>query len=167
MQKDNYKKWIEYLEKGQYSEDSHFLRFAVLWLSLASFLNERYQEEFRESKKLEKFQKEFAEEYKRLVEEDEIFKKILNLEFPKTSETSREFVENLQTGRIEDRDYFSNENIYDFTKFINVIYQIRCNFFHGDKIPFDPEDEKLVLWAYKAFLYFWKYVLNNKFGISF
>lgn len=167
MQKENYRKWIEYLEKGLYSEDSHFLRFAVLWLSLASFLNERYQKEFGESKKLKEFKKEFAKEYKRLVEDDEIFKNILDIEFPETKKTSREFVENLQTREIKDRDYFTNKDIYDFTKFLNVIYQIRCNFFHGDKIPLDSDDEKLVQWAYKAFLYFWKYLLKKEFSISF
>ena len=73
----------------------------------------------------------------------------------------------MQKRKESENDSFINEDIESFEKFMNVIYQIRCNFFHGDKIPFNEEDEKLVKWAYRAFLYFWKYVLTNKFGIEF
>ena len=58
---------------------------------------------------------------------------------------------------------FETENdIEDFEKFVNVIYQIRCNFFHGDKIPFDKDDESLVKWAYGTFLYFWERFINTE-----
>jgi len=167
IEKENYKKWIEFLEHGLYSKESEFLRFAVLWLSFASFLNERYPEERREAAKLRRFKKEYAGFYKDLVSQDKIFSDILTIEFFQTKDTGREFVENLQTRKEEDRDFFINDDIKDFSKFIDVIYQIRCNFFHGGKIPLDREDEKLVRWAYDAFLYFWKYILAKNFDINF
>ena len=45
--------------------------------------------------------------------------------------------------------------------FLIVLYQIRCNFFHGGKLPFYNEDEKLVQWAFKCFNIFWKRFLKQ------
>jgi hypothetical protein len=164
VEKNNYKQWIEFLEDGLYSESTPFLQFAVLWLSFASFLNERYYDEIKERHKLNRFIKDFRFFYKRLLKEEKgLFKQKL-LDFSKTKDGGRKFVLNLQRGkRYMDEVPFETENdIEDFEKFVNVIYQIRCNFFHGDKIPFDKDDESLVKWAYGTFLYFWERFINTE-----
>lgn len=167
MDKENYKKWVEFLEKGLYSQESEFLRFAVLWLTLASFLNERYPKEEKEAGKLCKFKEDYSSFYKDLVQAELTFRDILTTEFSETKKSGREFVQNLQPGKEKVKYSFVKGDIQDFSKFINVIYQVRCNFFHGRKFPFDKEDKKLVKWAYNAFLYFWKKVLTDKFEVKF
>lgn len=159
MDKKSYTTWLEFLEKGLHANSSSFLKFAVLWLSFAGYLNQTYAEEWKEHNKLERFRQDNEEFYKELIKDPE-FTRLLS-EFSYTSTPPREFVMNLQDRRPEKNDYFKPEDQSDFNKYIEVIYQIRCNFFHGDKIPFDSNDEKLVLWAYKSFLYFWKTYLNT------
>ncbi|MBQ8750599.1 MAG: hypothetical protein IJZ30_03055 [Alphaproteobacteria bacterium] len=40
-----------------------------------------------------------------------------------------------------------NVDAYCLRNFLEVVYQIRCNFFHGSKIP-DSINIKLICWAY-------------------
>lgn len=161
MYNNSYIRWIIFLEKETDRRDSPFIKFSVLWFSLASFLSDMYKDDFSEQKKIEKFNKDFSHIYTKIVEEDKKFKKKL-LSFSMTKKPTRKFVDNLQTNQIEDRDYFLEEDIDDFLKFLSVIYQIKCNFFHGGKDPFNREDEMIAKWAYDVLLYFWKYLLINK-----
>ena len=150
---DPYKSWLKFLETGVYQGESAFLKFAVLWLSFAGFLSSKYSITEQERQKLEKFKQKYVKFYENILKEAE-FKEVL-LKFSKTKSPSRKYVINMQSRDEEDNDYFGEKDIVSFDMFIEVIYQIRCNFFHGAKIP-DEDNEKLIKWAYDSFIYFWK-----------
>jgi hypothetical protein len=47
--------------------------------------------------------------------------------------------------------------------FLGAVYQIRCNFFHGDKDPYNPEDIRLIVWAYECLSEFLSKVDEERF----
>lgn len=36
---------------------------------------------------------------------------------------------------------------------IKVLYQVRCNVFHGEKVPYDPNDDKIVKAAHPVLFF--------------
>lgn len=44
------------------------------------------------------------------------------------------------------------ENYRDLKQVINALYQVRCNLFHGEKFPLDPNDDRIVRPAYQVLL---------------
>jgi len=159
MNQNKYKDWLDFLRHGIYSEDTPFLKFAILWLSFNAYLNERNSGIERDFDKVENFSNGTSA----IIQFEETFdiKKLIN-EFKATRSDGREFVENVRTKKTAYRKYFNSEN-NTFLDYMKVIYQIRCNFFHGDKIPLDNDDKKLVQWAYSSFFEYWsKYIENKK-----
>lgn len=145
-----YKEWIAFLERRLSSSDIVFYKFAILWISFESYLNQEYDRD-----KLKEFKKDNTEFYMELLENDYFKKGLLEFANTKTEGGKREYVENIKVGRRGEKTYFRETDIECFGKFIAVIYQIRCNFFHGDKRPLEPDDRKLVEWAYNSFSFFW------------
>jgi len=61
-------------------------------------------------------------------------------------------VANMQPGKADKEQYakeFTDKN--NFSQFMNVVYQVRCNLFHGNKSPHNDADVQLVEVFYKAF----------------
>lgn len=48
------------------------------------------------------------------------------------------------------------------SEYFEIIYQIGCNYIHGEKQPLDNDDRKLVDWAFNSFYIFWKEFLKNE-----
>lgn len=42
-----------------------------------------------------------------------------------------------------------NDGVNCLCKYLKVVYKIRCNFFHGDKLPSDT-NVSLIIWAYET-----------------
>ena len=42
-----------------------------------------------------------------------------------------------------------NDDVNCLCKYLKVVYKIRCNFFHGDKLPSDT-NVSLIIWAYET-----------------
>lgn len=42
-----------------------------------------------------------------------------------------------------------NDKVNCLCKYLKVVYKIRCNFFHGDKLPSDT-NVSLIIWAYET-----------------
>jgi hypothetical protein len=160
----NYKEWLEFLNgENIYKDDSAFLKFVVLWISFNAYLNKKYSEilncngeHLGDCSKIEKFAKEsFGEKlYNQLLENDE-FGMLLE-DFKITNASGREFVEDMNSTIIPKERVCFSENNKSFKDFILVLYQIRCNFLHGEKLPYDQNDQKLVDWAYEYLMTFWK-----------
>lgn len=156
-----YKEWLDYLVHGIHKEDTSFLRFAVLWLSFNAYLNG-----ILSTKQIEgdwNKVKEFSEDPKNI----EFFNKYMIYKeieqgFRETKSQGREYVEDLRDRKIERRKFLrlnDDDEGNKLEKYLGVIYQIRCNFFHGDKIPSDPDDKNLINWAFDSFYEFWnKYI---------
>lgn len=56
--------------------------------------------------------------------------------------------------------YFNNEH-KTCEDFFKVVYQIRCNLFHGNKEVENERNLDLVRWAYKYLNIYWKKFLDN------
>ena len=55
---------------------------------------------------------------------------------------------------------FNNKE--EFKQFMEIIYQVRCNLFHGNKDPFYYEDKDIVESFFEAFLIFCKEIYSEK-----
>ena len=150
---NSYKTWLDYLDCGLYKGESSFLRFAVLWLSFVCYLNE-YCKSNREWNKIDGFIKgeQVGVVYNSLPIQDLIEKF-------STATDGDGFVKNMKHGHTNEKDYF-DQNHTDVCFFFKAVYQIRCNFFHGDKFPNSERDERIVNWAFESLHAFWLQYIN-------
>ena len=79
--------------------------------------------------------------------------------FKRTKIGGRKYVANMRTRKFEDNKYL-DEKHNTLKDYLLVLYQVRCNFFHGEKIPSDQDDNRTIEWAYKYFYLFWKSYLE-------
>ena len=72
------------------------------------------------------------------------------------------------TGKDIDINKLSNQNILvlcednNLDTIKNVLYQIRCNIFHGEKIPGDRNDDRIVKSANPVLKYILNYLINEQ-----
>jgi len=131
----------------------------MLWFSFNSYYSERYSHIRGEGNQLIEFSKDNKSLYGSLLSNTQaVFKDVLN-KFAKTQHPDRTSVRDMRLNSQRSVEFNSkNKSCEDFFK---VLYQIRCNFFHGDKLPFFKEDKKLVQWAFKYFSIFWERFLEK------
>lgn len=158
--KSDYKSWLDFLEYGICKGESPFLRFAILWLSFNAYLNEEYGEKISGDKKkvLEFAKNEQVGNFYEDLLKDPNFNEVVS-DFKATKIPERLFVEDMQSRQENNRKLF-DDNHKSIKDYLMVIYQIRCNFFHGDKIPYYPDDKRVIEWAYKYFYILWSEYLN-------
>lgn len=162
VEKEKYQEWIDYLRIVE-SDSTYFLRFAILWLSFACWLNQKYPNEKYERGKLEEFKKHnlSIRIYKELFNNDDSFRDKIEF-FSKTKMPKREFVIDISKSTPNEvvSQSFKKEEMENLGKYMEIVYLIRCNFFHGRKLP-SGEDEDLIKWAYETFLPLWKRFVNE------
>lgn len=161
IQNLNYKRWLEAIKSFEKSDYKDWFEFAMLWFSFNSYYSERYSHIGREKSKIIEFAKDYKDLYKSLLADEKIdFKNVLEKFTETKSPEKREFVKDMKsnTGRCVKFD-IENKSCEDFFK---VLYQIRCNFFHGDKSSDSDQDKKLIQWAFEYFRIFWKKFLDEK-----
>jgi len=156
----NSKTWIEYLE-NHFDECNDYFKFAMVWMSFNSYYASRYNRTKGELNQIIKFAKDNKSLYSSL--NDNGFSNIL-MEFKNTGwlfnePGDRNCVADMRIGSNK-KMYFKehNQSCKDFFK---VVYQIRCNLFHGSKEVSDDGNKKLIKWAYKYLNIFWKEFLNR------
>ena len=154
-QRVKYRRWMEALKSFEKSDYKNWFEFALLWFSFNGHYSKRYSQIGREKNKIIEFAKDNEGLYEILLTDKQVdFKNVLD-EFGETkSQQKRECVKDMKsnTGRCVK---FDNEN-KSCEDFFKVLYQIRCNFFHGDKSSDSKQDRKLVQWAFKYFWIFWE-----------
>jgi hypothetical protein len=155
----NYKKWMEAIKNFGKSDYKTWFKFAMLWFSFNSYYSDRYSHIRGEGNQLIEFAKDNKSLYESLLSDEQAnFKNVLD-KFAKTKSPSRDGVKDMRQGSSKyvkfDSKHKSSED------FFKVLYQIRCNFFHGDKLPFFKEDKKLIHWAFKYFKIFWERFLER------
>ena len=154
----NYEKWLYAIEKFNEVDYQGWFKFAMLWFSFNDYYVERYSHIRGEKNQIIEFAKDNENLYKFLLRNGS-FKDVLS-DFAKTSFPERTKVEDMRL-RSSNKAVFNNghNSCEDFFK---VLYQIRCNFFHGDKSPFSEQDKKLIEWAYKYLRIFWEEFLKQE-----
>lgn len=160
---ENFLSWIEFLEVGVYRDQSPYLKFAVLWLSFAGYLLKRYPDKDHDIQRLKAFCADpiNIRIYSELINSEDYYQKVSSFRnIPTDNGNPRESIK--EVGKLNPKEsIFRVEDYRSFDMFIMVIYKIRCNFFHGGKIPFNNSDREIVAWAYHVFLIFWKNCINK------
>jgi len=154
----NHENWMKALEKFDKSDCQTWFKFVMLWFSFNSYYSESYPYNEGEKNQIIEFAKDNNNLYESLLS-DKDFKNALE-DFKKTKSPSRDRVKNMRTNSNKCVKFSKrNQSCEDF---FAVLYQIRCNFFHGDKQPFFKEDKELINWAFRYFKIFWERFLDEQ-----
>jgi len=137
-------KWLQRAERKRVFIDDGD-RFISLWVAFNGWMRGRFPTDRDDRSQIRsiKTMQDFKEVFDKFKTEDADFKKCL---------------EELRTLSVVDMRFRNNREdiyIYDgtFVSLIEVIYQIRCNLFHGRKnIDEDKKDIELVSLAYRILL---------------
>jgi hypothetical protein len=158
----SYKRWVEAIKSFEKSDYKDWFEFTMIWFSFNSYYSKRYSHIGGEKNQIIEFAKDNKDLYESLLTgKQAVFKNVLE-KFTKTkSPEKRECVKDMGPNRRRcvkfDSEYNSCED------FFKVLYQIRCNFFHGDKWPDFDQDKKLIQWAFEYFKIFWEiFLMKNK-----
>lgn len=136
----NFSKLKNYFdETGNLFKNKPVIAFVILWMCYNNYYNKwnkgtereracRLSQNKKSQRIYEKYKEKILQEFSKLSNEGK----------------KREFVRN-----VNGKEVFFNAEHCKLKDFLNVVYQIRCNLFHGGKNPFDTIDERLIQWAYK------------------
>lgn len=156
----SYKRWVEAIKSFEKSDYKDWFKFAMLWFSFNSYYSEKYSHIGGEKNQVIKFVKDNKALYQSLLSDKQVdFKNVLEKFTETKSPSQREYVEDMRPNNKRSAKFnYKNNSCEDF---FNVLYQIRCNFFHGDKESSSVEDKKLIQWAFKYFWIFWERFLEE------
>lgn len=139
-------------------EKEYFNKFICLWISFNCFFVAKfYEQASRVSKNKEPSEKdylsiigkEYASNFTQVLNEQKIlfdnFKQVIDKKnwCPGMVIDMRPYHRNNKKGK-------AYSEIYSFNDYMDCIYQIRCNLFHGNKCPDNDNDLNLVKSAYTS-----------------
>lgn len=121
------------------------------------------KERFIESAIFDAFAKGFANQYIEMIRQQEDFAEAVNALrknlqkkencYVVDMSRAREYAPKLSYKELVERSIIVPfEDITDIVQFKNVLYQVRCNLFHGEKLPGITNDDKIVRAAYPVLL---------------
>jgi len=146
-------RWLERAERGHRIIDDGD-RFISLWIAFNGWMRGKFGEDIRDRSQIESVKKmqDFKEVFNQLREDNLAFKECLD-KFEGLSVVNMQFRNN-------------GEDVYrydgTFESLIKVIYQVRCNLFHGRKnIDEDEKDFELVGLSYRILLPLFKAYLST------
>jgi hypothetical protein len=149
------KQWMEILENESYRNKLIFYKFTIIWISFNAYIN-RYSG--RDEEKVKAFAKDKSPFFDSLKSNNNQF-----------SEELKKFKDTKTDGRKTVKDMSKKNSYIPFngerntsSDYFRVIYQIRCNYMHGEKNPANEDDEKLVQWAFNTLSFFWREFLRNE-----
>lgn len=137
-------RWLQRAERAQVFVDDGD-RFISLWIAFNGWMRSKFGEDIGDRCQIESV--------KRMRDFEEVFDKL-----KKEAPAFREYLEELDNIPVVNMQFKNNrEDIYrydgSFESLIEVLYQVRCNLFHGRKnINEDKKDIKLVSLAYRILL---------------
>lgn len=145
------KNWLDMVEDFNNTEFKDWFKFAMVWFYFNNYYNDRYKHIQGEKNKVIEFAKNNTDYYNNSFFDNSIIEEFKR----KDSDGNKKYVVNMNNQN--QKAYFDEQHrgVEDFFK---VLYQIRCNFFHGDKQPTNPYDKELVKWAEKNLIKFLKEV---------
>jgi len=157
----SYKRWFEAIKSFEKSDYKDWFKFAVLWFSFNSCYSKRYSHKRGEKNQIIEFAKDNEALYKSLrtgkqADFKNVLEKFTETKFPEKRECVKDMRPNGGVCVKFDSEHNSCED------FFKVLYQIRCNFFHGDKWPDFDQDKKLIQWAFEYFKIFWEIFLDEE-----
>ena len=142
--------WIDYLNiNDNYignETNKNCIKFIFLWIRYNNYYNKKYTKEINKKYKEERIRAKALNCDKVQRKYSEFKEEFLNsFKSLSNQDTLKEYITNLKTKEI----ILFNEHNSDLDDFLDTVYQIRCNLFHGDKLARDY-DAKIVSWAYEC-----------------
>lgn len=156
----NSKTWIEYLENN-FNQCHDYFKFAMVWMSFNSYYASRYNHIKGELNQIIEFAIDNEDLYGELAgnEFENILREFKDTGWLEGEPGDRDCVADMRIGSTK-KVYFK-EHKQSCEDFFKVVYQARCNFFHGSKKVSDLGNKKLIEWVYKYLNIFWKEFLNR------
>lgn len=145
-----FREWNGYFNSiiNQFGQDDVFIRFMILWMAYNSYYSNKYPtKNDRECINLLSNDTHTQQIYD--SKKQQILSSFAQIHSSYCS--PRNFVKDMRTSR-NARDAIFDEQHNDLYDFLNAVYQIRCNLFHGDKTPYSETDKELTKWAYENLL---------------
>jgi hypothetical protein len=147
------KGWIDRAERERRIIDDGD-RFISLWIAFNGWMRGMFGEDIGDRRQIEsvKGMQDFEEVFNKLRKEDAAF---------------REYLEELENVSVVNMQFKNNrEDIYryrgSFESLIEILYQVRCNLFHGRKnVDEDKKDFELVGLSYRILLPLFKAYLSK------
>lgn len=115
--------------------------FMILWMTY----NNHFKDESGRSER-DKFCNYFARTAADYVSENQ---QSIVRGFKQTSNPERTHVQDMRDGSSEYRELLDSQGDLTDTTLANVLYQIRCNLFHGKKDVVSLDERRLITWAYE------------------
>lgn len=155
----NSKVWINYLEE-HFDECTYYFKFAMVWISFNAYYSSKYTERW-ERDRVSHFANDNISIYNNLLRNGfiNIIREFKDTGWLYGQSGERDRVKDMKPG--SEDEYFLDEEHQSCEDFFQVLYQIRCNFFHGDKDVSDEGNKELVMWAYKYLSIFWNAFLDS------
>ena len=158
-QHESYKGWVEAIKSFERSDYKDWFEFAMLWFSFNSYYSERYSKIRGEKNQIIEFAKDNKALYESLLTGKQAdFKNVLEKFMETKSPEKRECIKDMRLNGSRCVKFNSEYNSCE--DFFKVLYQIRCNFFHGGKRSDSDQDKKLIQWAFEYFKIFWENFLK-------
>ena len=140
--------WIEYLDiNNKYRNDKNkadIIKFMFMCMQCNEYCNIEYGRDISDAKKIKLLSdniklKFIYDDYKEMF--------IKSFSELKCDNNQRTYVKDMRyPDKPREYKYYNSRND-NLKNFLNVVYQIRCNLFHGEKEP-TSEDITLISWAY-------------------
>lgn len=132
--------WIDYFNN---ESNNNIKKFMPLWLQCNDYCNNKYGHDGSDKAKFLKLKNipEINDKYDTLKN-----KFLSSFNSLQINNQPRTYVVNMK--RKHERNFYTSEQS-DIEHFLKVIYQIRCNYFHGGKQPVS-DDLNLISWAYES-----------------
>lgn len=160
-QRVSYKEWVEAINNFEKSDYKDWFKFAMLWFSFNSYYSGRYSNIRGEKNQIIEFAKDNKTLYESLLTGKQAgFKNVLEKFTETKSPEKREYIKDMRPNGSRRVKFDSEHNSCE--DFFKVLYQIRCNFFHGGKRSDSDQDKKLIQWAFEYFKIFWEIFLDEE-----
>lgn len=158
----NYESWLDFIHEKYSERDLIFYKFAIVWISFNSYLNDEYPN-LKDHEKVKKFVEDHSDSFNNIKQLTNTYFGWRLQQFKDTKTIGRTYVIDMRTKN----NKYPKKIPFDGYKntcsdYFEIIYHIRCNYIHGEKQPLNKDDRELVEWAFISFLIFWKEFLKNE-----
>lgn len=130
--------WFELASEGRIERADSFFRFVAVWIAFNVLYTSRHSDDAGDWNQVRSFAGEAMaiDRHRHLLEHDADYGRAIGI----LRDCGVYDVQSGRRWRIHDTKYL--------TSVVNCLYQVRCNLFHGVKMPEDPRDERLVAASY-------------------
>lgn len=131
-------KWFTISSGGEIDGNNSFFRFIALWVAFNALYTSKYGNERYDWEQIENYvgEPEVVDRHRRLMDTDNNYRQAV------------EWLKERGVFDLASRRPWHVSNPYNLTTVAKAVYKVRCNLFHGGKMPGNSRDERLVSASY-------------------